>query len=91
MSDYLNGPALVEWLEENRPNPLCSETQTGTCRDFLGHDDRRKLRYWRSGVNPSVFSADVVLVRLNVHLSELPDELFITKSERNRLKKGVAA
>lgn len=80
-TERLDGPALVDWLEERRPNHYPTETETGTVADFLEKKDRRKLRHWRGGVNPSIFTADLVLTRLNIHPSELPDDLFVCREE----------
>ena len=68
--NWLDGPRLVEWLEDRSAN---------LAKPVLG-DHERAIRHWREGGACSVFQADRVLTKLNIHLHELPDHLWLEES-----------
>lgn len=66
VAEQVNGPALVGWLE-SLGRPLSDS--------FIGNTNARRVRRWRQGENPSIWDVDEVLVDLDIHLDELPEEL----------------
>lgn len=64
----LHGRPLVAWLKDNGLD--CPRQQ-------LNPTLERALSRWRSGGKADVYVVDEVLVCIDVHLSELPDELWI--------------
>ena len=59
MNPY-NGPALAEWIE-SLPEAA-----------YLDDRQRRHLRRWRSGHNPTEPSVDSFLCAIDRHLAEVP-------------------
>ncbi len=70
--NWLNGARLVAWLEE-RGFPL-------TATEVGGHD--RAIRHWRDGGACSIFQADRLLTKLDVHLHEVPDGLWLEETPK---------
>lgn len=66
VAEQVNGPALVNWLE-SLGRPLSDS--------FVGNTNARRIRRWRQGENPSIWDVDEVLVDLDIHLDEMPDDL----------------
>jgi len=66
VKDWLDGPALVAWIESRWEFNF---------RQLGGH--KVYLREWRAGNAACVYVADRVLLRLGLHLSEVPDDLFL--------------
>lgn len=73
MTEWLNGPGFVRWLEEH-----CNVSQ-------LEDNRQRTLRHYRAGAQASLASADRILTALGRHLNELPDELW-DSNRRNARK-----
>jgi hypothetical protein len=66
-TDWLDGPRLVEWLEDHGLDNIKAQ---------LGSSLERPIRDWRYGTAASIYTVDKILVRLGCHLSELPEDLF---------------
>jgi hypothetical protein len=66
MSQLLDGPSLVSWLQE----------RFDLGDHVLGFHARR-VREWREGGAVSVFAADPVLTKLDLRPDELPEYLWI--------------
>ena len=64
MNTY-NGPALAEWIE------TLSES------DHLRDNDRRKVRRWRAGHNPTEATVDSFLCSIDRHLDEVPPHVVL--------------
>jgi Transposase len=77
---WLDGPALVAWLEDER-RCIFGEYALGF--------HARAIRHWRRGGKPSLYHADVVLTKLDVHLDELPDHLWIDTPKSNTFPVAV--
>jgi hypothetical protein len=74
-TNWLDGPGLVHWLESHGlDNP---EIQLGF--------HARAIRHWRAGCKASVYVADRVLIKLGLHLSEIPDDLWVQPPKRGEL------
>src|SRR3954451_10172716 len=69
VSEMLNGPELVRWLEA-RSYSLGEQT--------LGFH-ARAIRHWRGGAEVSIFSADPVLTKLDLRADELPADLWLNE------------
>jgi hypothetical protein len=75
-TDWLDGPLLVAWLEERGlENPSVQ----------LGRDYERAIRHWRDGRRANVYTADPILVKLGLHLSELPPECWVDPPDRGQV------
>ncbi len=72
--DWLSGPGLYSWLLQNGLDHI--ELQLGY--------HARMARHWRDGGTAHVYSADAVLCKLGLHLSEIPDELWIEDPRKGR-------
>jgi hypothetical protein len=68
MTDWLDGPRLAEWL---RANGLESAKRQ------LGPTLERAYGRWRAGGKASVYVLDQMLVKLHLHLSDVPDDLWV--------------
>lgn len=75
-TDWLDGPMLVAWLEEH--GLTCPRLQ-------LGRKYERAIRHWRDGRRANIYTADPILVKLHLHLSELPAECWIDPPNRGQL------
>lgn len=69
-SEWLDGPGLCEWIDEEEGGEL----QNADAR-LLSH--ARKVRDWRAGGRASVYTADLVLTKLGLHLGMLPEHLYV--------------
>lgn len=67
--DHIDAAALVAYLEE----------RGFALGDLVLGFHSRRIREWRKGGPVSVFAADPVLTKLDVHPDELPDELWVTE------------
>jgi Transposase len=74
--NWLDGQRLVEWLEDRG----CSLTKA-----VLGHHERA-VRHWRDGGACSVFQADRVLTKLDIHLHEVPGHLWLEESPKGEIE-----
>ena len=72
MSDWLDGPKFVNWLE--RADDFSGEPH--------GTAIKRRVTEWRAGAPVSIWSADHLLTRIGLHLSQVPDELWIAGRHR---------
>lgn len=78
MTDWLDGPKLVEWLKENGLKRI----------DELQPINARAVRRWKkTGTKANIYSADRVLTEIERHLPELPDELWTTDPNRQAVRK----
>ncbi len=77
MSDWLKGPEFLAWLEDEfKVTPEVARA----------HGFERQRGEWRSGRTVSVWAADKVLTRLELHISLIPDEVWTEeKPERGNL------
>jgi hypothetical protein len=66
VSDWLDGPAFVQWLEDHGMRTMVELTE----------NEQRRVNEWRRGGRANVYTADKVLTRLGRHLWELPDTLW---------------
>jgi hypothetical protein len=97
---YLDGPRLVEWLEaeglvyidEDDRRSTCglrSEGSYCTAYDMDGRQSfMRRFSEWRSGSTASVYTVDEFLIARGRHLSELPDDLYVSH-RRATVESGV--
>lgn len=65
--EYLDGPCLATWLDEHG---MESEERE------LGFHARR-VREWRAGGSANVYTVDKVLVKLGLHLSQIPEDFWL--------------
>lgn len=63
-----SGPKLAAWLAE-----------AGVNRLELTPVEQRAVRRWRSGENARFHSVDELLTRLDMHLSVVPDEVWVAR------------
>lgn len=65
LSLWIDGPKLVEWMEEV---------------GIIGPDKEtvESARYWRQGRRANVYSVDALLIERGHCLGEIPDEFYIT-------------
>ena len=84
MSDWLDGPKLVAWLEAVAGDELGS----GTGR--AAESASRRIGDWRRGGRASVYALDAILTRLGLHLSMVPEELYVEANPRRQRRKGAA-
>lgn len=76
---WLDGPKLAGWLSERlqqrrREAPITKENAS--------HDSMvlgRLIRRWAEGQEANVYTVDRWLIWLGLHLSDLPDSLFLTR------------
>lgn len=66
MSDWLDGPALYAWINNRRE---VNWLELGGYKSYV--------KEWRDGQPANVYVADRVLLRIGMHLSELPDSLYL--------------
>ncbi len=64
-ASYADGAAVVRWLERRA--------------DLTGLDEtkRKLIQRWRKGIRASVWAVDDLLVDFHLHLSQLPDEVWL--------------
>jgi len=67
-AEWLDGPRFTDWLLENGLNSPAVQLDSRLERAF---------GRWRAGAKASVWIADAMLVALGLHLSELPDDLWV--------------
>lgn len=77
MSDWLDGPKLVAWLEE--------EGFLRDARAQLGDAHVEAVRKWRDGRAANVYSADELLLCLGLTIAQLPESVY-----RENPRLGVA-
>lgn len=80
MSDWLDGPKLVAWMEENGLD--CPKRQLGAYE--------YRVRRWKQGSAASVWVADDVLTTIGCCLGELPDDLYREPPMRNKIPPATA-
>jgi hypothetical protein len=68
MSDYLDGPKFVAWLESTNPD---------FTRDMFGPSTQRRLRSWCQGHAASVWSVDELLTGIGLHISQIPEDAWL--------------
>lgn len=78
---WLDGPRLVCWLEGK--GLFSMQLQVGGLA--------RRVSDWKKGTTANVFTADRVLTRLGLHISEIPDELWVDSPLTGRPIEPVAA
>ncbi len=66
-AEWLDGPRLVEWLRENGLR---------SAKGQLGGSLERAYGRWREGGMASVYTVDQVLVKLHLHLTDIPESLW---------------
>ena len=71
---WADGPKLAEWIDQQRVMP------NGTTRRRLPVE--QTVDRWRKGGLVSVWAIDKWLAPRGVHLSELPDELWVVNRRR---------
>ena len=64
---YADGLAVAHWLEHRKVDVAC-----------LTVSQRRNLFRWRTGGQASFYTIDEVLTRVGLHVSELPDHVWIS-------------
>lgn len=74
--DWLDGPRFYAWLRENGLTALDRQ---------LGHSARR-VRDWRDGAVANVYAADRVLVKVGLHLNDVPEDLYREPPDRTTRK-----
>lgn len=67
-AEWLDGPALTEWLEARVPPEKRSEKWVKALR--------RRMREWRKGSMAEIYTVDEYLVRMGLHLTEIPDDFW---------------
>lgn len=72
MADWLDGPKFVAWLEG----------ATGFTAEPHGASVKRRVTDWKAGAPVSIWKADDLLTHLGLHLSQVPDELWIDGRHR---------
>ena len=80
--DWLDGPRFVGWLELHAPEACeLAAAANGYGRTHRGMHSNlgRGLARWRQGAAVSVYSADLYLTEIGLHLSLLPDDLYREK------------
>lgn len=94
---YADGPAVVRYLEVcGVIDPVGTDNQVMTRSRYLGRgkrDDhlRDNIRQWRRGACPTFVTLDRLLVAFGMHVSELPDSVWLDCHPRLRRKDEVAA
>lgn len=93
MKEWLKGPEFVAWLEEVRPDTVSlARSMNGGKRvggDVQLESFARRLAYWsRENALANVYSADRYLIRIGLHLSMIPDEIWTERLPR-RLGQGI--
>jgi DNA-binding CsgD family transcriptional regulator len=66
-AEWLDGPGFVEWLESNGLTNVKAQ---------MGRSYEKRIRDWKRGAMASIHTADAVLIRLGLHLSGVPDDLW---------------
>ncbi len=72
-AEWLDGPGLAAWLGERIPLDGLAAHHESMYRAILR---------WRNGDQACVYTVDDLLVRLGIHLSEVPEELFVSTTRR---------
>lgn len=79
---FIDGPGFVEWLMRVRPE------LEGHVVAVLGSSIQRRLYDWKRGSCPEAFGVpDEICTKLDLHLDEIPDELWLTVRPRVRGKR----
>lgn len=73
-AEWIQGPGLVVWLESH--GLFSPDIQLGF--------HARRIRHWREGKTADLHTADIVLTKLGLHLSEIPDELWLEEAPKAR-------
>lgn len=69
VKEYYDGKKFVDWLENHMNRDL---------RKYLTESQKRRVAGWRSGeANASIYLADVILIRLDLHLTDVPEEFLV--------------
>lgn len=69
-AEWLDGPALVDWLRLHGLENVKA----------FGGTVQAAITRWQRGARASVYSVDSLMVRLDLHLSEIPDDIWIDSS-----------
>jgi hypothetical protein len=77
--EWLDGPRFVTWLEGQ-------EEHLENWR--VGSTFGRRLTSWRSGAAASVWAVDRILTQLGLHLSLIPEDLWLQESHLRNKEKG---
>lgn len=75
MSDYLDGPKFLAWLEE------------ADCFEPVVHDMKYRASKWRHGAAVSVWKADELLTAIGLHISQIPDEIWRLEAPQGKQPK----
>ena len=67
-AEWLDGPRVTSWLRENGLESL---------RQFESETLERAYGRWREGARASLYVLDQMLVKLHLHLSDIPDDLWV--------------
>jgi hypothetical protein len=77
---WLKGPAFADWLEARLP-----ARPKGEWPDTI----RRRVWQWRKdGESVDLYNAEVQLVKVDIHPSEIPDELWTRKAPKRLCRCG---
>lgn len=69
VKEYYDGKKFVDWLENHMHRDL---------RKYLTESQRRRVHEWKNGdSNASIYLADVILIRLDLHLTDVPEEFLV--------------
>jgi hypothetical protein len=83
-----DGPRVAAWLRQRLRDPHRMSIVDESV-DALTNTARR-VRAWEKGENPSVWTLDEHLMRLGVHLSELPDEVWRASAAKDHREEVTA-
>jgi hypothetical protein len=71
---FLDGPRLHQWVLDEEGGHM--RNQEGRLGNRL-----KEFRRWRDGEPANAADADVVLLKLGLHLGMVPDEIYIAERE----------
>lgn len=72
MADWLDGPKFVAWLEEKH----------GFESHLHGRYMNQTAWRWRKGEKVSIWKADELLTKLDLHISLIPEDIWVAPTER---------
>jgi hypothetical protein len=74
LPEYIDGPKFAAWLKAIHPE------LEGQWTALVGERMTKNMSAWKRGnYNATIDAADKLLVKLGRHLSEVPDEFFISR------------
>ena len=72
---FLDAPGFVRWLEEEFPESFNARVSNSTF-------SRAILRWRKESKTLSIFTADHFLTEMGLHISLIPDDLFVANPDR---------